>query len=127
MIFKINYKSTGITPDTYKKFKEETERHILPIVGDIYIDRIDVNDCQKIYETIKKIRKDQSKIINQAEQILDCAISKTYLTSNPMKNILKNQTKVRYSKKRLNRSENFYSPTQLLDFFRSLLRSRRIS
>lgn len=110
------YSESGIKPGTYRKFKIETERHLLPIIGTIFIDQLDVDDCQKCYEAVKKNRKDHSKIINQAERILDYAVSKRYLDSNPMKNILRSRNKLHYSKKRLDSSENFYTPTQLMDF-----------
>lgn len=115
-MFLEHYKETGIKPGTYRKFKVETEKHILPILGDIYIDQIEVSDCQKAYETIKKSRKDHSKIVNQIERILDFAISNQYLETNPMKYILKSKTKLHYSKKRLSSNENFYSPTELMTF-----------
>lgn len=110
------YKETGIKPGTYGKFKKETNKHILPLIKDIYVDQIDINDCQNVYDTIKKARKDHNKIVNQLERILDFAISKQYITVNPMKQILKTKTNYRYSKKRLASSENFYSPTQLMEF-----------
>lgn len=58
--FLIYYKNSGIKQGTFKKFKEETERHIIPILGNIYIDQINVNDCQKAYDEIRAKRKDRS-------------------------------------------------------------------
>lgn len=110
------YKETGIKPGTFGKFKKETDKHITPLLKNIYVDQIDINDCQNAYETIKKARKDHNKIVNQLERILDFAVSKQYIAVNPVKQILKTKTTYRYSKKRLSSSENFYSPTQLMDF-----------
>lgn len=110
------YKESGVTGATYKKFKDETDRYILPSLKDIFIDKIEIEDCQKIYDSVKKLRKDHNKIINQLVRILDFAISKKYLKFNSAKNILKNKNKFHYKKRRLNPDENYYTPTELMKF-----------
>ncbi|MGX6979080.1 tyrosine-type recombinase/integrase [Vagococcus elongatus] len=110
------YKNSGIKPGTYKKFKDEMERYALPILGDIYIQKIDINDCQKAYDQLKKYRKDHRKIKNQIKTVLDFAITKQYIDSNPMEYVLVSKTDLRYKKRRLDSSENFYTPEQLMTF-----------
>ncbi|WP_373737376.1 tyrosine-type recombinase/integrase [Jeotgalibaca porci] len=110
------YKDSGIKPGTYKKFKDEMDRYALPEIGKMYISEIDIDDCQTTYNKIRKQRKDHRKIKNQIKTVLDFAITKQYLTTNPMQYILVSKVKTRYKKRRLDSDENYYNPTQLMTF-----------
>lgn len=112
----VYYKDSGIKPGTYKKFKDEMERYAVPLLGEMYVDKIEVSDCQKAFDELKKKRKDYRKIKNQIKTLLDFAITKQYIANNPMSYILIGKSDFSYKKRRLSSSENFYSPKQLMDF-----------
>ncbi|MGO2084157.1 tyrosine-type recombinase/integrase [Vagococcus sp.] len=112
----IYFKDSGIKPGTYKKFKDEMDRYAIPVIGEMYINEIDINDCQNAYDAIRKRRKDHRKIKNQIKTIFDFGITKQYITSNPMQYVLVSKTDLRYKKRRLDSSENFYTPEQLMTF-----------
>lgn len=114
--FLVYYRESGVAPGTIKKFNDETSRHILPYIGDIYIDKLDVNDCQNLYNKVRESRKDHQKIVNQADRIMDFAIARNYINTNPMKYILPSKSTTHYKKRRLSSSENFYEPEQLMRF-----------
>ncbi len=110
------YKQSGIKPGTYKKFKDEMVRYAVPLLGDKYISKIDINDCQETYDVLRKKRKDHRKIKNQIKTVLDFGITKQYITTNPMEYILISKVETRYKKRRLSSSDNFYEPQQLMTF-----------
>ncbi|MGY3745835.1 Arm DNA-binding domain-containing protein [Vagococcus salmoninarum] len=70
------YKDSGVKPGTYKKFTDEINKHARPILGAIYVDQIDIDDCQKTFDLLRKRRKDHRKIKNQIKAVLDFAITK---------------------------------------------------
>lgn len=110
------YETSGVKPSTFKKFKDEMYRYATPLLGKKYISQIDVNDCQIAYNQIKAKRKDHRKIKNQIKTLFDFAITKQYLSINPMQYVLISKVEPRYKKRRLDSSENFYGPRQLMDF-----------
>lgn len=75
-----------------------------------------MDDCQEAYDELRKKRKDHRKIKNQIKTVLDFAITKQYISTNPMQYILINKVEPRYKKRRLASSENFYDSQQLMDF-----------
>ncbi|MHC5215243.1 tyrosine-type recombinase/integrase [Enterococcus sp. LJL128] len=110
------YKSSGIKPGTYKKFKDEMDRYAIPLLGTLYVDQIEIEDCQKAFDELKRKRKDFRKIKNQIKTVLDFGITKQYISSNPMQYILVGKSDFSYKKRRLSSSENFYDPKQLMTF-----------
>ena len=113
------YYSSGIKPGTYKKLKDDMDNYVLPDLKDWYIDKIEIDDCQKLYDKIRIKRKDHRKIKNQVKRIFDFAISKKYIDSNPMQYVLVSKVNTRYRKRRLSSSENFYTPEQLIAFLQA--------
>lgn len=110
------YKTTGIKLGTYKKFKDEMSKYAIPLLGKKYVSKIDIDDCQEAYDFLRIKRKDHRKIKNQISTLFDFAITKQYITSNPMQYVLVSKTEPRYKKRRLDSSENFYTPEQLMTF-----------
>ncbi|MEG0619176.1 MAG: tyrosine-type recombinase/integrase [Bacilli bacterium] len=110
------YKTSGIKPGTYKKFKDEMNRYAIPLLGKKYVTKIDVDDCQEAYDKLRVKRKDHRKIKNQIKTLFDFAITKHYITTNPMQYILISKVETRYQKRRLDSTENYYEPQQLMAF-----------
>ena len=108
-----DYKKT-VRESTWASTKQIFESHILPAIGDNYIDRMNVLDCQKVVNEWSESRpKGFKKQKNYASNVFDYALSIQLIESNPMK-IVK-IPKVENVSDKEERFE-FYSKEELKDF-----------
>ena len=110
------YRNTSVAPSTVNKFQYETDKHIIPSIGDYYIEEITIDDLQELVATVRANRKDFRKVLGHARAIFRYGVEKGYLNSNPMDKIQIKSTKTKYKQRRLAGDQNFYTTDQLLTF-----------
>lgn len=108
-----DYKKT-VRESTWASTKQIFETHILPAIGENFIDKMNVLDCQKIVNAwAKSTPKGFKKQKNYASNVFDYALSIQLIDSNPMK-IVK-LPKVESIEDKEEKFE-FYSKEELKDF-----------
>lgn len=108
-----DYKKT-VRESTWASTKQIFETHILPVIGDNFIDRMNVLDCQKIVnEWAVSMPKGFKKQKNYSSNVFDYALSIQLIETNPMK-IVK-LPKVESMEDKEEKIE-FYSKEELKDF-----------
>ncbi len=110
------YKNTNVAPSTINKFQYETDKHIIPSIGDYYIEEITIDDLQELVATVRANRKDFRKVLGHARAIFRYGVEKGYLGSNPMDRVQIKSAKSKYKQRRLAGDQNFYTTDQLLTF-----------
>lgn len=108
-----DYKKT-VRESTWASTKQIFETHILPAIGENFIDRMNVLDCQKIVnEWAESMPKGFKKQKNYSSNVFDYALSIQLIETNPMK-IVK-LPKVESMDDKEEKFE-FYSKDELKDF-----------
>lgn len=114
------YKNKGVSEGTVEKLKIETKKHIIPVIGDYYINMITVKDCQELVNFIKKRRKDYRKIIGHAKAIFKLALQEGYIHDSPIEKVIVTPSKEKYKKRRIATQDNVYTAMQLITFLNYL-------
>lgn len=110
-----DYKKT-VRESTWASTKQIFDSHILPALGDKYIDKMTVIDCQKIVNAwAESMPKGFKKQKNYASNVFDYALSVQLIASNPMR-IIK-IPKVEHVDEEKEKFE-FYSKNELNDFLK---------
>lgn len=108
-----DYKKT-VRESTWASTKQIFYTHILPALGDKFIDRMTVIDCQKIVNAwAESMPKGFKKQKNYAANVFDYAVSIQLIDSNPMR-IIK-VPKVEHTNEEKEKFE-FYSKDELNEF-----------
>lgn len=113
-----NYKNTVKGKTVYN----ETlfiNKHILPLFGDMYVDKITVTICQRIVNDWSKQYQHVNAFISTISRILDYARRLKLIKENPMKDIIKPKKRQDYDAPQ---HENFYDKDELQHFL-SLVKS----
>lgn len=110
------YRNTGVTGGTVGKFKLEVEKHILPVIGNYYVDQISVSDCQHLVNFVKGRRKDYRKIIGHARGIFNYGVQEGFVVENPINKVIITKSKTKYTPKRISAEKNVYTTEQMMDF-----------
>ena len=110
------YADTGVAVVTQVKLEMETKKHIIPIIGDHYIDEITLSDLQGLVSHVKERRKDYRKVLGHARSIFKYAVHMGYLDDNPMAKVTIHSSKIEYPQRRVKHSDNFYTSDQMLTF-----------
>ena len=110
------YENTNVAPSTINKFQYETDKHIIPSIGDYYIEEITIDNLQELVATVRSNRKDFRKVLGHARAIFRYGVEKGYLDSNPMDRVQIKSAKTKYKQRRLAGNQNFYTTDQLLTF-----------
>lgn len=110
------YADTGVAIVTQAKLEMETNKHIIPIIGDHYIDEITLSDLQGLVSHVKERRKDYRKVLGHARSIFKYAVHMGYLDDNPMTKVTIHSSKIEYPQRRVKHSDNFYTTDQMLTF-----------
>lgn len=106
-----------VTESTLNKTKQNFRIHILPIFGDMYIDKITSSDIQKAVHVWHGKLKLFKNIYNYLKRLLEYAKKHRYIKENPCEYvILPKKAKTVHVKKTL----DFYTKAQLADFFEAV-------
>lgn len=108
-----DYKKT-VRESTWASTKQIFETHILPTIGENFIDKMNVLDCQKIVNAwAKSTPKGFKKQKNYTSNVFDYALSIQLIDSNPMKIIKLPKIE---SIEDIEEKFEFYSKEELKDF-----------
>lgn len=87
--------------------------HILPVLGNIYVDKLTVTKCQKVaQEWRQEAPRTFKRYIRYVNNVLDYGVNLELLASNPMRKIVRPKVK-RQVKKQFN---DFYNKEELATF-----------
>ncbi|MEB5950651.1 site-specific integrase [Enterococcus innesii] len=109
------YKTT-VKEATWITTKQRIEKYVLPIFGDMLLERIDVKTAQKTVNEWSKQFAMYSKLLTYVRMICDHAVSLEIIASNPFRKISK-PTAIAVSKKK---EFKFYTKDQLITFLNFL-------
>lgn len=105
------YKQT-VKESTYATTDRIANKHILPLLGDYYIDAITVLRCQKaVNQWFRDAPKTFNRYVVYSNNIFDYAVRLELIDSNPMKKVIK--PRKGYEPKDF---DNFYSKDELIKF-----------
>ncbi|PYF05933.1 tyrosine-type recombinase/integrase [Ureibacillus chungkukjangi] len=82
------YKNSGIVMSTYSKTEGYFNNYILPFFGHMKVSKITADHCEEFVSKLSSKLKYFHHIISYASDVLDRAIRKKYINSNPF-NIIK--------------------------------------
>lgn len=89
--------------------------HILPVLGNIYVDKLTVAKCQGIAQLWKKeAPRTFKRYIRYVNNVLDYGVNLELLASNPMRKIVRPKVKRQVKKK----FDDFYNKEELETFLR---------
>lgn len=111
-----HYKNT-VKESSYVKTERVFHNHILPYFGDKRIDKINVTMCQKAINDWFKILKRYNVTMNYTAKVFDYAITLQIINDNPAKKVTKPVKKNDFIEER---SENYYTRDELLEFMNAL-------
>lgn len=87
--------------------------HILPVLGNIYVDKLTVAKCQKIAQQWKKeAPRTFKRYIRYVNNVLDYGVNLELLASNPMRKIVRPKVKRQVKKK----FDDYYNKEELETF-----------
>lgn len=87
--------------------------HILPVLGNIYVDKLTVAKCQKIAQQWKKeAPRTFKRYIRYVNNVLDYGVNLELLVSNPMRKIVRPKVKRQVKKK----FDDYYNKEELETF-----------
>lgn len=117
----LQYYEQNVAESTFVKTTRIFKNHILPKMGAYKIEKINVDVCQKhVYEWAGKLKKFRT-VKSYAALVLDFAIKRGYLQSNPFALV---DMPTNASKKAIinseEKAENFYTREQLIEFLSCL-------
>lgn len=111
------YKNT-VEESTFVKTSELFKNHILPAIGSYKIEKISVEVCQRhVNEWFDKLKKYRA-IKSYAAKVLQFAMKRGYITSNPF--ALVEMPTAKNKKIEEDEIENFYTREQLIHFLKCL-------
>lgn len=87
------YKNT-IKEITAKRTQSLFDKHILPVLGDLNIKKIEISHCQSFVNNWAKYFKNFSTLKAYAQKIFDFAITQKLITENPMRLVIMPKRKV---------------------------------
>ncbi|BDH62891.1 site-specific integrase [Lysinibacillus sp. PLM2] len=116
----MNYENT-VEESTFVKTKGIFNNHILPAMGNYKIEKINIDVCQKhVDEWARKLKKFRT-VKSYAAKVLDFAIKRGYLQTNPFVHVdMPVTAKNTASLMDEDESENFYTREQLVEFLSCL-------
>ncbi|AEB29578.1 putative phage integrase [Carnobacterium sp. 17-4] len=117
----VQYKNT-VKESTLNKTLELFNNHILPIFGDLYMDKITVVFCQAALNDWYKRLQKYKAISNYASRIFDYAITISAVEINPFKKVSMPIRKVDVEEEKV---LNFYNKEELTLFFDHLKRENK--
>lgn len=79
------YKNSGIVMSTYSKTESYFNNYILPFFGHMKVSKITADHCEEFALQLSSKLKYFHHIINYASDVLDRALRKKYINSNPFK------------------------------------------
>lgn len=81
----LEYRKSDITHSTYRTFKNNIEKHIIPILGNIKLDMLNSSHFQKLYE---KLAKESESSYDMAKSVLGTSIKfareNNLISENPL-------------------------------------------
>jgi integrase len=78
------FSKPGIETSTAVTYKRQLDLHIFPVLGDMDIEDVTVNDVQKIFNAIPGIRETKKKVKTVLNMIFEAAIDDEYIQRNPL-------------------------------------------
>lgn len=106
-----NYELT-VKPSTLHNTKMFFDNHILPDLGNLYVEKVTTLRCQKVINKwFDELPKTYKKIYNLASNIFEYAVNNDLIVKNPMKRTIK--PKLQREKKPFT---NFYSKEELNEY-----------
>ena len=107
------YKDT-VKESSYRQAKDRLKLHVLPLIGDYYIDKIDAVKCRDLVRDWAKKYKSASHMKIITQQILDHAVFLKLIRDNPMRLI-----KMPKTVKKDNDTGKFYDKEELQLFLKA--------
>ena len=105
------YKKT-VKQSTYASIKQIIDKHIIPCLGNYYLDKLSVMKCQKVVEKwYKECPVSYNKIYAYARKIIDFGWRLELVASNPMAKVIKPR-----KKRTTDQFDNYYSKVELIQF-----------
>lgn len=110
----IQYETT-VKENTFVIQKQVINKHIIPKLGNKFIDKIKLQDCQSIANEWYSSYSKANSLVSVVARIFDFAMSYGYVTSNPMKSVIrpKNTHKKKYD-------APFYNKAELTQFMTAI-------
>ena len=103
-----NYELT-VKPTTLLNTKACFKNHILPVLGELYVEKISTFRCQKaLNKWFNDLPKMYKKVYSLSSKVLDYAVNNDLIVKNPMKRVIK--PKMQKDKREFT---NFYSKEEL--------------
>ena len=108
----VHYKAS-VKPNTYEPQVGINNKHIIPVIGDYYIDKISIDKCQEMANEWYSTYTKASNLVSVVNRVFNFAIARGYCTDNPMEKIIrpKNTHKKPYN-------APFYDKEQLSEFLK---------
>lgn len=101
----------AVRGSTYSLFRIHIEKHILPLIGNVYLDKLTPYRCQQVANQLADKMKSYKEVIVHASMVVDEAVKLEILTKNPFKKI-----SLPRPKKQEDKPENFYTKDELTKF-----------
>ena len=96
---------------TYVLLRSHIEKHILPLIGNVYLDKLTVFRCQQVVDQLVDQMKSYKIVVAHASMIVEKAVQLEMLAKNPFK-------KVSFPRKKNSSAKpaNFYTKEELTKF-----------
>lgn len=109
----LNHYQPSVKPNTYETQVRIIDKHIIPILGDYYIDKISIDQCQLLANDWYATYTKAANLVSVVNRVFQFAIARGYCTANPMEKIIrpKNTHKKAYE-------APFYDKEQLAIFLK---------
>ncbi|MDF2065109.1 site-specific integrase [Bacillus sp. Cr_A10] len=115
----IQYEKT-VEESTFVKTSGIFRNHILPVLGDYKIDKMNVEVCQKhVDQWADKLKKFRT-VKSYASKVIDFAIKRGYINTNPFKLVEMPKILKKINIEDEEEHENFYTKEQLNEFLRCM-------
>lgn len=112
----LGYKNK-VSETTYDRTTRQFNIHILPVFGEMNIEKISLRDCQIAVNDWSTQYSGFKVLKSSVQRVLAHAVKLKYITDNPMMHVETPKKKVSYEDLTEDTSTKFYTPSQLKMFF----------
>lgn len=96
---------------TYSLFRIHIEKHVLPVIGKVYLDKLSVFRCQQLVNRLADQMMSYKEVITHASMVVEKAVQLEMLPKNPFKKVTLPRKKISTKKE-----SNFYTKEELDKF-----------
>lgn len=116
-----NYR-LDVKPSTLNKTMEHFRLHILPVFGECFVDKVNVQFCQTAVVNWRKTLIHYKRIFNYTSSVFDHMVSIEFLSENPCKKV--SVPKPKPKKIELDAEENFWTKEEVEKFLEQLKKEK---